>query len=84
MWEKRIVEKIDVSVGEFVLACSFRSVEEDFSWAFVGSTILTLMLSEVLFGMSWLASLLGGCCLGIFGESLMSFVFQPKDRAMFA
>jgi len=36
MWEKRIVEKIDVSVGEFVLACSFRSVEEDFSWAFAG------------------------------------------------
>jgi len=31
MWDKRIIEKIDVFVGEFVLACSFRSVEEDFS-----------------------------------------------------
>jgi len=36
MWDKRIVEKIDVFVGEFVLACSFRSVVDDFSWAFVG------------------------------------------------
>lgn len=36
MWDKRIVEKIDVFVGEFVLACSFRSVVDDFSWAFAG------------------------------------------------
>jgi exonuclease III len=36
MWDKRIVEKIDVFVGEYVLACSFRSVEEDFSWAYAG------------------------------------------------
>jgi len=36
MWDKRIVEKIDVFVGEFVLACSLRSVENDFSWAFAG------------------------------------------------
>jgi hypothetical protein len=36
MWDKRIVEKIDGFVGEFVLACSFRSVVDDFSWAFVG------------------------------------------------
>jgi len=34
MWDKRIVEKIDVFVGEFVLACSFRSVEDEFFWAF--------------------------------------------------
>jgi exonuclease III len=32
MRDKRIVEKIDVFVGEFVLACSFRSVEDGFSW----------------------------------------------------
>jgi hypothetical protein len=50
----------------------------------LGSTILTLTLLEVLFGMSWLASFLGGCCLGVLGETLMSFVFQLKDRVMFA
>lgn len=61
MWDKRIVEKIDVFVGEYVLACSFRSVEEDFFLGLLlGFMVLILMLSEVLFGMSWLASFLGG------------------------
>jgi hypothetical protein len=36
MWDKRLVEKIEVYVGEFVLAYSFRSVADDFSWAFAG------------------------------------------------
>jgi hypothetical protein len=27
---------MDVYVGEFVVACSFRSVADDFSWAFAG------------------------------------------------
>jgi hypothetical protein len=36
MWDRRIVEKMDVYVGEFVVACSFRSVADDFSWAFAG------------------------------------------------
>jgi len=62
MWDSRIVEKIDVYVGEFVVACSFRSVADDFSWAFAG--VLTLTLLEVLSRMSWLAFLLGGSCLG--------------------
>jgi hypothetical protein len=34
MWDKSIVEKLDVYVGEFVVTCSFRSVADDFSWAF--------------------------------------------------
>jgi len=34
MWDMRLVEKIEEYVGEFVLACSFRSVADDFSWAF--------------------------------------------------
>jgi endonuclease/exonuclease/phosphatase family metal-dependent hydrolase len=36
MWDRRIVEKIEVYVGEFVVACSFRSVADNFSWAFAG------------------------------------------------
>jgi endonuclease/exonuclease/phosphatase family metal-dependent hydrolase len=36
MWNRRIVEKIDVYVGEFVVACSFRSIADNFSWAFAG------------------------------------------------
>jgi hypothetical protein len=34
MWDRRIVEKIDVYVGEFVVAWSFRSVVDEFSWSF--------------------------------------------------
>jgi hypothetical protein len=30
------VEKIEVCVGEYVVACSFRNVVDDFIWAFVG------------------------------------------------
>jgi len=36
LWDRRIVEKLDEYVGEFVVACSFRSVADDFSWAFAG------------------------------------------------
>jgi hypothetical protein len=36
MWDRRIVEKLDVYVSEFVVACSFRSITDDFSWAFAG------------------------------------------------
>jgi hypothetical protein len=46
--------------------------------------VQTWMLLEVLFGMSWLASLLGESCLGVLGETLTSFVFLPKDRVIFA
>jgi hypothetical protein len=84
MWDKRIVEKIDVFVGEFVLACSFRSVEDDFSWAFAGFYGPNMDALRSSLWMSWLASLLGGCCLCVLGETLTSFVFLPKDRVMFA
>lgn len=36
MWDRKVVEKLDVYVGEFVVACSFRSVADDFTWAFAG------------------------------------------------
>jgi len=36
MWDRRVVEKIDECVGEFYVACSFRNVEDQFAWAFVG------------------------------------------------
>jgi len=34
MWDKRVVEKIDVCVGEFTLVVSFRNVVDCFVWAF--------------------------------------------------
>jgi exonuclease III len=36
MWDRRVVEKIEEYVGEFSVACSFRNVEDGFSWAFAG------------------------------------------------
>jgi hypothetical protein len=29
MWDRKVVEKIEVYVGEFVVACSFRNVVGD-------------------------------------------------------
>jgi exonuclease III len=34
LWDKRVMEKIKERVGEFTVACSFRKVENGFSWAF--------------------------------------------------
>ena len=36
MWDRRGVEKIEVYMGEFVAAASFRSADDDFVWAFAG------------------------------------------------
>jgi hypothetical protein len=39
IWDRslrRVVEKIEVYVGEFVVACSFRNVDDDFTWACTG------------------------------------------------
>jgi len=49
----------------------------------LGSTVLTLTLSEVLSGMSWLAFLLGGSYLGASGVISMSHAFLLKDLETF-
>jgi hypothetical protein len=36
MWDRRVVEKLEVCEGRFIIACSFRSVEDNFEWAFAG------------------------------------------------
>jgi hypothetical protein len=83
MWDKRLIEKIEVYVGEFVLAYSFRSIADDFSLAFVGvygpcnDTIRRSLWVE-------LAGLLGGSCLGALGAISTSLIFMLKDREMFA
>jgi hypothetical protein len=35
LWDKMVVEKIEVCVGQYVVACSFRNVADDFTWACV-------------------------------------------------
>jgi hypothetical protein len=36
MWDNRVVEKVDVCVGAYTLAVSFRNVRDFSVWAFVG------------------------------------------------
>jgi hypothetical protein len=34
MWDRRVVEKLEAQVGEYVVACSFRNCADNFTWAF--------------------------------------------------
>jgi hypothetical protein len=36
MWDRRVVEKVEAWEGSYAIACSFRSVNDDFKWAFTG------------------------------------------------
>jgi len=36
MWDRRVMEKIEVCLGEYAVACSFRNIEENLTWAFAG------------------------------------------------
>jgi hypothetical protein len=36
MWDRRVVEKVEAWEGSYSIACSFRSVSDDFKWAFAG------------------------------------------------
>ena len=36
MWDRRVVTKVDVCLGNFVVASSFRNVDDGLEWAFVG------------------------------------------------
>lgn len=59
IWDRRVVAKIKECVGEFIVACFFCSVEDGFSWAFVGayepnSDCVRMYLWEELAGLlSW-------------------------------
>jgi hypothetical protein len=35
-WDKRVVSRLDMEVGEHVAACSFKNVVDGFEWAFAG------------------------------------------------
>ena len=34
MWDKRVVTRLDMEVGECVVACTFKNVMDGFEWAF--------------------------------------------------
>ncbi|KAG6659987.1 hypothetical protein CIPAW_03G074300 [Carya illinoinensis] len=36
MWDRRVVEKLEEFIGRYTVACSFKSVSDNFLWAFAG------------------------------------------------
>jgi hypothetical protein len=36
MWDKRVVNRMEVDVGDYVVACSFKNVDDGYEWAFAG------------------------------------------------
>ncbi|KAG2701660.1 hypothetical protein I3760_06G055400 [Carya illinoinensis] len=36
MWDRRVVEMLDHYVGEFMVVCQFKSVDDGFEWVFAG------------------------------------------------
>ena len=36
MWDKRVVDRVDVAIGNFSVSCRFREVATGFEWAFSG------------------------------------------------
>lgn len=36
MWYRRVMEKIEKFIGDYIMACSFKNVDANFLWAFAG------------------------------------------------
>jgi exonuclease III len=52
MWDRKVVSKIDECLGRYLVACSFRNVEDRLVWAFEGCMFLIATL-EGLCGKNW-------------------------------
>ena len=57
MWDMRVVDKVEEAVGSFSVFCKFKSVVDQFDWAFTSvygpnSVIVRRLLWEELFGLS--------------------------------
>lgn len=72
----QVVEKIEVCVGEYVVACYFRNVDNVSAWAFAGVYGPNINL----YGRNCLAFLVGRACLGALVVISMSPAFLAKDK----
>ncbi|KAF5472902.1 hypothetical protein F2P56_009564 [Juglans regia] len=36
MWDRRVVKKVEEYIGRYTIVCSFKSVFDNFLWAFAG------------------------------------------------
>jgi hypothetical protein len=53
MWDKRVVNRMEVEVGDFVAACSFKNVD-DVNGLLQGFMALMRIRIGAFYGMSWL------------------------------
>ena len=79
-WDRRAITKVEVALGNFVAACSFKNVDDGFVWAFTEvygpnkDNIRHLLWEELVALMSWWDML--WCIVGI----SMSLIVLVKDR----
>jgi len=83
MWDRSVVEKIEVCVGDYVVACSFRNIEDNSTRLLRGSSVLSSIFIEGFCGTNWLACLVGGICLGALVVISMSPTFPANDQDAF-
>jgi hypothetical protein len=60
MWDSRVVENIKEYMGEFIVACSFRNIEDQFTWASASVYGPNSNCDEGFYGMHWLVRLVDG------------------------
>jgi hypothetical protein len=53
MWDRRVVTKIEVCLGNYLAACSFRNVGDGLLWAFAGCMVLLATALEGFCGKNW-------------------------------
>lgn len=59
LWDRRVMEKEEDFIGEFTVTCSFRNVEDSFSWVFAGvygpnvDSVRSLLQNELPSLQSW-------------------------------
>ena len=80
MWDMRVVTKLEVCVGDFVAACSYRNVGDGFVWACAGGPmVLISILTDIFCGRNWLVFLAGVICRGALVVISMSLVSLVKS-----
>ena len=75
MWDRRVVEKIEETMGHFSICCRFKNVSDQFEWAFTSIYGPNLNRKLQLMWEEWTA---GGICHGVGEVILMLSVFYRR------
>jgi hypothetical protein len=80
MWDRRVVTKIEVCVGEFVQLVILRMWRTSLFGRLRGYMVRTLIILDIFFGRSWLVLSVGGMFHGVLEVTLMSLIFLVKGQ----